>query len=635
MYPFGNTSFIYAQAPTILDQGGIGQRGSGAEQFNPVFVDTVDRPPLLVAAYPIHNLSEPLEILDTLPETLHLFEPAYLAEHLIPNLGSENSAAQWQPWILPQGKIGFGHNQYDGLFDLLREANLVKVNRSYGDISVAEGLNSTRPLLSSRHFNTRFFRSFARDIHLNFNYKSYTDQGQSFPRNVRAISQPQMNSARYIDLKFFQESKSGNRISYVQYDNPNIVETINRDIYSASSTDTLMVERNDRTLIFGNRISPRQDSVQRKDWIWDSRLIFKRQSYTTFAENLVKSNEAFLPIDLILEDSLNYNHELSRTILENEFSTDLLGGQLKVGLDLSSLRETFAKDTLAQSYFTAISSLAFGKRVGVVDLYSSFNFGLGDASDYRGASLRAVAGFNKIKLDLSLSTQDYIAPLDSRSVVINSRLIRRDERPAISEFKVAGELLYVPTETSLSFAYSNTSNLISIGQDGLFTSITDRIGYLRAQVEQSLILGPFHTSHSLLIQSLDDTRFSVPTFSYRGDIHVKRRIFKKIMLVHLGADIHYLTSFDTPEFYALTGLFYNEQISDSGGVVLVHPYLNAKVQSFQFFVKGVNALHRLRPFSQVSDSAGNVSAARDLPTVTGFTQFDFRIRFGIKWYFLN
>jgi len=107
------------------------------------------------------------------------------------------------------------------------------------------------------------------------------------------------------------------------------------------------------------------------------------------------------------------------------------------------------------------------------------------------------------------------------------------------------------------------------------------------------------------------------------------------MLYHLGADIHYLSSFDTPEFYALTGLFYNEQENTANGVLLVHPYLNAKVQSFQFFIKGVNALHRLRPLSLVVDSAGNQNVARNLPTVTGSSQYDFRIRFGIKWYFLD
>ena len=154
-------------------------------------------------------------------------------------------------------------------------------------------------------------------------------------------------------------------------------------------------------------------------------------------------------------------------------------------------------------------------------------------------------------------------------------------------------------------------------------------------MDQPLSLGPFHTNHSILIQSISDDRFTVPTFSYRGDVHVKKRIFKKNMLVHLGVDVHYLASFDTPEFYALTGLFYNEQVNDGRGILLVHPYLNAKVQSFQIFVKGVNALHRLRSFSEVSDSAGTTSFARDLPTVTGFSQYDFRIRFGVKWYFLD
>lgn len=637
--PFGHTSLLLGQRPDFNTIGGQ-QQGPGAfnAQGQPSFIDTVERPPLSVAAYPIADLSNAVEILDTLPEALHLFEPAYLVRHLVPNLGSENSAAQWQPWILSKRGLGFGHNQYDVLLDMLREPYLVEVNRAYGDLSVAEGSNPARPLLSSRHFNTRFFRSFARNIHLNFNYKSYSDEGQGFPRNVRTL-ESQNNSARYLDLKFFQKSKSGNRISYIQYDNPTINETINRDIYNAfTSIDTIGVNRTERSITLGNRIVSRIDSTDQNRWIWDSRLIFKTESYSALSSPLVKTNTAFLPTELIIEDFLDYRHELSRVILENDWSTDALGGEVKVKVDLESISENFGRDSIpfSRSYFTAVSSGSYQKDLGIFRVSGDINIGLGDASDQRGWGIGLQSSEKKnLSFDFSLSSQAYNAPIDSRIVFFNSRLVREEDRPAISELKLEGALAYKPTRTSFKLETSGTSNLISIGSDGLFTSVAERVVYLKAQIDQSYSLGPFHTSHSFLVQSIDDARFSVPAFSYRGDLHLKGRIFRKNMLYHLGADIHYLSSFDTPEFYALTGLFYNEQENTANGVLLVHPYLNAKVQSFQFFIKGVNALHRLRPLSLVVDSAGNQNVARNLPTVTGSSQYDFRIRFGIKWYFLD
>lgn len=635
-FTFVNSSLAQQGRPNFDPSGGFGQGGSfGFDGPNSSFSDTTERPPLSVALHPIYDLSNPDEGLDTLQKSLHLVEPAYRYKHLSPNLGSPNSAAQWAPWILQEDGLGFGHDQYQKVVEDVSEPYLVEVNRAYGDIAIAEGYNQTPPTIggrgfgrATRHFSTRFYRSFARNIGLNFNYKSFTDNG---------FYESQSNSVRYLDLKFFQSSKSKNRTSFIQFDNPRVEELINRDVLTPGSSDILTTSWSSSNIILGNRIMSHDTTGITDQWIWDSRLSYNIRSFDALGNNISSANSTFIPSAIILGDTVDYQHRANILSLDNEFSLKLLDGELKAGLLIQSISETFGDSILSAGHIALLSDIIYQRRVGDLSFWGKATLGLADAS--RRSGLQAGLAWpisTNLHFEGALAAETFAPSLAHQTMFIGSREVMNNTLGEISQLKIGGTLNYVPSGTNVSLELKTLDGLVTLDTRGLIINSAERITLISLAADQEVKIGPFYTAHHVLLQNTSDNQISLPALSYRGDVHIRGSIFRKNMFVHLGADLHFLTSYDTPEYLALTGLFYNSDFTPNSPLFFIQPYLNAKVKQFQIFVKGVNLAHQLRSTNnQITLSTGVPRGVRDYPLVTGAPIYDFRIHFGIKWYFLD
>ncbi len=588
-----------------------------AQTQNTLGTDTLERPALKYISFSLNEPRVVLANLDSLIDDVHLVEPIFHSDFLVPNLGSDLSAGQWQPWYASEEGIDMGHHLYDGLFHATESSSLVQVNRSFSEIHLAPGfypLNAA--VLGSSHFTAKFYKSFARRLFFNFNYKSMSDDGS----NTR-----QSNSLKRLDIKMFQRSKSGNRLTYLIYDRPIIIEDVGGEI---SSGESISLDNGHRSITIGNNLQFRDSLSSPLKFTLDTRLSYKISSYNASSTSLDPAGSPLVGF-VLPTNSLSYSNAVSDVTLSNKLVKNLESGALSLSLDLSRLNQTLG-DSIKENYFQGILGIGYATELKEnISLNTEAKLGILDASGFSKLSAQLdYSSSSAFDIGFKMSYGQSIPSLSAQRLVLNNEEFQRSDWTNTVGGALGADLVYKKTLTSLSLENQFYKNILNISSEGVYEQIESNISFIKATLKQDVKLGPFFTEHALMFQSVSDTRISVPVLTYRGKVFLKFHMFKKNMLSHIGADISFMPAYDLPEFYAVTGVFYNDITQKGRDVIILNPYFNAKVGPFKFFVKTVNALHRLRPTSTDLTSYYH-------PLVTGFPQYDFRIRFGIKWMLLD
>ena len=592
--------------------------------------DTMERPDLIYTAYLLGDLRIPIYNLDTFVNDIHVLEPQYKADFILPNLGSDNSGSQAQPWYLPEEGVRLGSHLFDQVLSSTASPHLIEVNRSFAEIhAIRQGSGLGRHRGAS-NFTAKFYRSFARNILLNFNYHSYNDDGD---RSLFGNDQDaQLNTLKRLNLKMSQKSKHGNRITYIHYDRPAISQNVNRNFYGTS--DVISIAQSARTFEIGNSIVFKDSISAPERFTLDSKLSFVSNGFNSSSVNLSTNGNDFILIDLP-GDTLSYINNTSEIRLSNKLKKPFKGGLFRAGVDINNIKHSLG--TIEnQNYFESILSLGYAN-----ELSERMNFDIDSKLGLLDASGLSVL---KGKLDY-LHTEDLMFQLEGgykstvpsllhRKLIVNNTVYSDEDwnNPNGVFLKLSGS--HKPTATSVDLSFQSFKNLFTISNRGTFEQISTSVNRLSLRVKQDVKLGPFYTSHAVMLQSISDDNFAVPKINYTGKVFLQFYLFKKRMLTRLGADTYFIPAFDLPEFYAVTGEFYNNGQARGNNVVILNPYLNGKVGPFHIFVKGIDVLHRLRSTDLLEVNGGQVRIF-DYSLVSGLPRHDFKLRFGIKWTFLD
>lgn len=596
--------------------------------INPL--DTIERPDLIYTAYLLSDLRVPIYNLDTFVNDIHVLEPQYKADFISPNLGSDNSGSQSQPWYVPEEGVRMGSHFFDQVLSSTASPHLIEVNRSFAEIHVVrqgQGLGRHR---GASNFNAKFYRSFARNILLNFNYHSYNDDGD---RSLFGNDQDaQLNTLKRLNLKMSQKSKHGNRITYINYDRPAISQNVNRNFYGTA--DVISIAQNARTFEIGNSIVFKDSLAAQPKFTLDSKLSFVTNGFSSTSTNLATNGSDFIIIDLP-GDTLSYVNNTSEIRLSNVLKKSFEGGLLKVGVDVNNVKHSLGAIE-RQNYFESILSLGYAKKLSdKLDIAVKSKLGLLDASGL--AVLKGDLDYvysEDLQFQMEGGFKSTVPSLLHRKLIVNNTVYSDENWNNPSGVFLNVRVAYKPTETSIGLSMKSFKNLFTISNTGTFEQLESSVNRLSLQLNQDLKLGPFHTSHAVRLQTISDDNFTVPKINYTGNVFLQFYLFKKRMLTRLGADVYFLPSFDLPEFYAVTGEFYNNGQAVGNSLVIVNPYLNAKVGPFHIFVKGMDVLHRLRSTDLLEVNGGQVRIF-DYSLVSGLPRHDFKLRFGIKWTFLD
>jgi len=500
--------------------------------------------------------------------------------------------------------LRFGHQLYDQLFDNTSLDHIVQVNRSFWDLHYGQG-----SLIGSSNLMATFYKPFARNITFNFKYQSLSDDGW--------IAN-QSNSFKRLNLKFSQRSKSGNRATYIHYDNPTIEEEVSNSFVGGNEIVSLQRSRQSFTL--GNSLVFSDTSGQSVRSIWNSQLRYFKEQFSATSPSVSDSIPSLITLDI--GDTLSYNHKWSGVVLDNVFIINTSGGELGLIADLRLSTRRLGVE-FKEQIFENVLGAYYKKESADKSKYSmSLRFGLFGAGGFR--QLRFGGSYipsDDWRFEARAMLESQPAALEARTFIVNELVYQNEELSNVKNNTLALALYRQSSKSKLELEFQTFQDILLVDRRGLYTQIEDNIRSLRASLGQQLRLGPIQSKHHIAFQSLSDNRLSLPELSYHADVFFQLYLFKKKMHTQLGADVYIIPDYDTPEFYALTGAFSNNIVSPSGNVIYVNPYFNAKVGPFLFFVKGVNVTRQLGPVSTF--------------LVSDFPLYDTRVRFGVKWTLLD
>lgn len=604
---------------TITGQIGGENGGQNGGQFDPSGgfnpnglnqspTDTLERGPFRVILVNTATLDTMTYQLDSTIRYIHQVQPLYKNNFLPLNLGPENGLHLSRFYHEKDHGVSLGYHLYDDLEKTLEDQGVKEVNRSFWQMHYGQGLRpernalsgAFRPVKKSTTFNTRFYTAFKRNINLNFNYQSLND---NYPAEVN-----QVVGIKNLDFKLSQRSKKNKRFTFANFKQFSFDEGVRQVDRSYAL--------NRKNLIFdiGNKLVLDSINTVRSPYLI-SHLTVDNSSFQSNSD--AQNAETASQFDY-LEDTLAVRTKLNKISFSNEYIQPITQGKYSVGLTFDHLRSE--RDTiLSQNYFQAILKGGLEYQLNdKLNLQLDSRIGLLDAANYYANALHLKYDFsNHLAFDGSLQLNQRLPTLEESLIYINATPIQEIELNPVGHKEVVAQLYYEPTKSKTSFSLSQFDNYIFLNAVGRFQQRLAPISLFKFEAHQVLDIGFLKTAHHVKFQKATSTIFSLPEWQYKGSAYVNFNLFKNRMKVQMGVDGYFIRSFDAPEFFPATGTFYNQELNTpSGNIIILNPYLSAKVDQFYFFIKGIS-------FEDFITSSTSF--------VTNFPRYPYSFRLGIKW----
>jgi Putative porin len=170
-------------------------------------------------------------------------------------------------------------------------------------------------------------------------------------------------------------------------------------------------------------------------------------------------------------------------------------------------------------------------------------------------------------------------------------------------------------------AYTLLNNYIYFDKNAKAQQANAPLSILQLIVNQNITLAKFHLDNTVAIQKPTETFLRLPTFYTKNSLYWEGKIFKKVMLTRIGADVRYNSTWSAPSYMPLTGQFFTQENGDVRAYPSLDVFLSFKVSSFRFFAKMENVIGSFGTdvYSQLY----------------GYPVPDRSFRFGIRWQLLN
>jgi hypothetical protein len=189
------------------------------------------------------------------------------------------------------------------------------------------------------------------------------------------------------------------------------------------------------------------------------------------------------------------------------------------------------------------------------------------------------------------------------------------------ETHLSGTLAIPRISLEATVAYTLLNNYIYFDKMAKVQQASAPLSILQLIVNQNITLAKFHLDNTVAIQKPTETFLRLPTFYTKNSLYWEGKLFKRVMLTRIGADVRYNSTWSAPGFMPLTGQFFTQENGDVRAYPSLDIFLSFKVSSFRFFAKVENAV----------GSFGN-----DIYTqLYGYPVPDRNFRFGIRWQMLN
>jgi hypothetical protein len=594
---------------------------------------------------------------------LHQYDPARRRRLDHFNLGNVTSATYpsvYQPFL--RSGLDIGLHQYD--IYQIKNSDI----RFYQQTKAFTDLFYTGNQQNNGHIEARYGRSFANGLSLSVDYKRIYNIGIS--DNAVPVIQRTLNGKNQDWL--YQGMPRGRTVAFgigfwlhkEKYDGyltftSNIVSQLDK---GGVTSDTVFTKANPSFIL-----SP---SISNATTRHEKHEISYLHYYKLNKKDSIGTKRAYLASHRINYKSAAYqasdpfkasgsdgNPEKRDSIFYNSFITDPRGvrfflkeKQLENSFNISTTRARVSKDSTKNvggqndwlevgitHSFHSVDEEASQRNFNNVILRGRFNFtpsenlkvetyahfnALGyNVGDYR---LSADLFFNLDKigsLNLKAISQLYEPTWIQSNLSLTQKNFWTNDFSKTLETHLSGTLAVPRLGFEGTVAYTLLNNYIYFDKQALAKQANTPLSILQLIVNENITLSKFHLDNTVAIQKPTETFLRLPTFYTKNSLYWEGKIFKKVMLTRLGADLRYNSSWAAPGYMPLTGQFFTQENGDVKAYPSIDLYLSFKVSTFRFFAKMENVIGDFN-----SDLYFQLA---NYPTP------DRNFRFGIRWQMLN
>jgi len=302
-----------------------------------------------------------------------------------------------------------------------------------------------------------------------------------------------------------------------------------------------------------------------------------------------------------------------------------------------------------RDFFKAGIKHSYNKYSQFKDTSSTNNlsiFGRADLILFQGLNLNTegeffLSGYNagdfylngNLKLDIknigSLSVQA-LSQAFSPSIIQNKLIVSgvnlwHNVFQKTLETKIGGRITVNKTKTEIGINFQLLDNFIYHDTLGIVRQNDAIFAIPQLIIKQPVDIGIFHLENVIVFQNSNQDVFALPSIFSKHNMFIETAIFKKRMLVRLGAQGVFHTEYNARRYQPILGQFYNSD-EKLKYFPQIDSYVSIKRGGFRFYVRAQNVA------SPIINEQLNVQFGFRTPNYP----IPFRvIRFGISWMLLN
>lgn len=144
------------------------------------------------------------------------------------------------------------------------------------------------------------------------------------------------------------------------------------------------------------------------------------------------------------------------------------------------------------------------------------------------------------------------------------------------------------TRTQLSAGVESIQNYVFFNKQGMPEQKSGNLQVINARIKQDVMYRAFGWENEVAYQlSSDKSVLPLPQISLYTNMYLKFKV-AKVLMVQLGANMYYNTSYYAPYYEPATQQFQVQDEVKVGNFPLVNAYVNFHLKQARFFVMGYN-----------------------------------------------
>lgn len=588
------------------------------------FPDTINQPEVVIPDtltlkyFTLKDINKSINVSDTILQDFEKYDPVkgfYQGALNLGNLGSAHQIIQYR--LRDHINVEEGFDQYD-LYKLNKDdIRFYDTHRAYNDLFFS-------PVAGQRNFavKAKFSRSFAKDIKISLDFERFNQEG--FYKDQKAKSTA-------FGFGIWKRNKEKGHNLFFRF----VANNHNEEHNGGVTTDTLFDQEfyRIRTAI---PVVLSGDTTRHQHFSYTLDNYFEKPSgkyrfhhqiqyesgYFRFGDHDVSNAADSVFYDSFLTDSRGIRYFLGFNKISNTADVSFVSKGIDIQLGLGHKYQRFDESDRILNFndITAFGNFSFQlKELSQIHLQSAVGLG-SNAGQLQLKGKITLTPIEQIEIQGFLELMRYGPSLIHQRAAVTGFNIYDNDFSTINEVQFGGRLNWSKINADIEFRSGIIENAIAYDGAAFPYQLDSNMEYIQFSFSHRLKWKFIGFENSILYQSFDNNAFNLPSIYSTHNLFVESLLFRKNLLARIGVLLYNIQLDNYSAFMPVNGAFYPTTVERD-----YYPYSelygNFKIKRFRLFVKIDN-------FTELIQKEVHYH-------VLNHPQFDYKIRFGVRWQFYD